>query len=153
MMLRKFLALPPADRRLLIRAGLWVSAVKLMVWLLPFRHLTRLLGHSVLDYPRVWTDDDSRSDRIIWAVQAAARLVPGATCLTQAMATRVLLNRGGFPAELRIGVTKGAQGQLKAHAWLEAEGVIVMGEHLGDTYIPFDSLPGWNAPGDAEKSS
>ncbi len=151
MMLRKFLALPPADRRLLIRAGLWVPAIHLMLWLLPFRHITRLLEYYGRNHFRVRTDDDARRERIIWAVQAAARHVSGAACLTQALAARALLNREGFPAELRIGVNKNAQGQFQAHAWLEQDGVIVIGEHQGDNYIPFDSLPGCSALVNPEK--
>jgi len=151
MILRKFLALPPADRRLLIRAGLWVPAVRLMLWLLPFRHITRVLEYYGRNYSRVRTDDDARRDRIIWAVQAAARQVPGAACLTQALAARALLTREGFPAELRIGVNKNSQGQFQAHAWLEQEGVIVMGEHQGDNYISFDSIPGCSVLVNPEK--
>jgi hypothetical protein len=68
------------------------------------------------------------SGRIEWAVERAARRVPGAQhCLTQALVAKLLLARRGVPTELRIGVTKGPSGPLKAHAWLESGGVAVFG--------------------------
>jgi hypothetical protein len=66
--------------------------------------------------------------RIGWAVERAARCVPGAQhCLTQALAVKLLLARRGVPTELRIGVTKSPLGPLKAHAWLESDSVAVFG--------------------------
>ena len=57
-----------------------------------------------------------------------SRYVPAATCLTQALATRVLLSRLGQPAHLRIGVAKSKKGQLQAHAWVESQGKIIIGD-------------------------
>jgi hypothetical protein len=60
-------------------------------------------------------------DDVAWSVGAAARLVPRASCLVQALALELLLLRSGQPAELRIGVAR-EDGGLKAHAWIEADG-------------------------------
>jgi hypothetical protein len=50
------------------------------------------------------------------------------TCLTQALATQILLGWRGHPTHLRIGVAYSETGQLQAHAWIESDGQIVVGE-------------------------
>ena len=59
------------------------------------------------------------------AVEAAAGIIP-ATCLTQALAAQFLLARAGHRSAFRIGVMT-IEGKLKAHAWLEQTGGIVIG--------------------------
>lgn len=63
---------------------------------------------------------------IAWSVRAAARLVPGATCLTQALAGQALLARRGLRSQVEI--TLPAEGADPApHAWLLCEGRVVLG--------------------------
>ncbi|WP_296312825.1 lasso peptide biosynthesis B2 protein [Erythrobacter sp.] len=64
-----------------------------------------------------------------------ARLVPGASCLTQALALQYLLARAGHGCTLHIGVKRDAAGQFAAHAWVSCNGRIVLGAEgtrLGD---------------------
>ena len=77
------------------------------------------------------------------AVRAASRMVPGATCLTQALAGQILLSRAGYDSELRIGVCRHAEHGFEAHAWLEHRGEILLGE-LGDLsrFTPMAPLQG-----------
>ena len=65
--------------------------------------------------------------RVAWGVAAAARLVPGATCLTQALAGQYLLARQGNASKISIGIEKGTGNELKAHAWLMSGSHIVLG--------------------------
>ena len=65
--------------------------------------------------------------RVAWGVAAAARLVPGATCLTQALAGQYLLARQGNASKISIGIEKGSGSELKAHAWLMSGSHIVLG--------------------------
>lgn len=69
------------------------------------------------------------ADRVGWAVASAARFVPGATCLPQALAAEFLLRRRGHPAGLRLGVAKDERGHVEAHAWVESYGHVVIGDH------------------------
>ena len=73
----------------------------------------------------------------------ARRVVPAATCLPQALAAEALLTRGGLPADLRIGVMKEASGKLLAHAWVESDGRVVVGDLPGglDVYTRLPTLP------------
>ncbi|MBZ9768665.1 lasso peptide biosynthesis B2 protein [Mesorhizobium sp. CA6] len=65
--------------------------------------------------------------RVAWGVAAAARLVPGASCLTQALAGQYLLARQGSASKISIGIERGTGSELKAHAWLMSGNHIVLG--------------------------
>ena len=67
--------------------------------------------------PRAWA----------WAVRAAARRVPRASCLTQALALEALLAEAGHRATLRIGVARKEDRTFEAHAWVESEGHVLIG--------------------------
>lgn len=69
---------------------------------------------------------DGRTRAVTWAVAQARRASPGTTCLTRALAAGWMLRRRGQPARLVIGVARGKDG-LEAHAWLELDGVVIVG--------------------------
>lgn len=66
-------------------------------------------------------------EQICRAVRRVSRYIPSASCLTQALAAKILLRRSGHEAKLRIGVAKGAAGDFQAHAWVEVAGRSVIG--------------------------
>lgn len=142
--LHKFLSLSAAERRLLVQAALLLSVVRLGLWLLPFQSLRRSLARLARGPAKERNAGGLPLDRFVWAVEAASRYVPGArTCLVQALAGQVLLVRRGYPVQLRIGVTKGEEGKLEAHAWLESEGQIVIGgTESPSRFTPFPHLEG-----------
>jgi hypothetical protein len=101
----------------------------------PVVALTRL-GLSLFSYRTIrrWFELQGESlpatrsiGRLGWAVRSAARLVPGASCLTQALAAQFLLSRWGRPSHIRIGVAKDPSGKLLAHAWLISDSKVVVG--------------------------
>ena len=66
-------------------------------------------------------------DSVAWAVKAAGRRVPGTTCLAEALvAHSMLLHRGHAPT-LRLGVRQSKRPPLDAHAWVECDGIVVVG--------------------------
>lgn len=95
------------------------------------------LGLTLLSYNRVRslvTRLDARQcasmgelRRVAWGVAAAARFVPYATCLTQALSGQYILARQGNESTIRIGIERGTGEQLKAHAWLVSDNHIVLG--------------------------
>jgi len=138
--LRRFWRLAAADRSLLIKAALWLGATRLALWLFPLRIVRRQLARAAR--LRRQRSVLPSQHRLTWAVSAARRLLPGATCLCQALATEALLAHSGHPAELRIGVVKTDAGRLSAHAWVESNGHIVIGDlpELSG-YAPLPPLP------------
>jgi hypothetical protein len=73
--------------------------------------------------------------RIAWAVTTAGRRLPfQTTCLVDGLVARVMLRRRGYLARLRLGVQpRSPEGSLKAHAWVECDGKVVVG-HAEDLH-------------------
>ena len=140
----RFLRLPAPQRAILLRTVFTLWSARLATWLLPFPTGRRLLVGS-----RRATNPTLTRDQVGWAMRHAQRVVPQATCLPQALAAEALLTRGGLPADLRIGVRKDAGGKLLAHAWVESEGRIVVGDLPGgvDAYTRLPAIPrSWPGP-------
>ena len=127
--LQRFLWLAPTDRGMFLVAVILLTAVKLGLRLFPFRRLQRVLGMISRSSARMEDFDDAPVARVVWAIDAASRRVPWtATCLTLALAAQVMLARVGRPTELAIGVAKGGDGRLLAHAWLQNGKRIILGD-------------------------
>lgn len=123
---QRFRALQEGDRWLVVEAVILIGIVQAGLRTLSFVALCRLLDavkrrRSGLPRP---------AQRIAWAVNVAARLVPGRTCLHVALVADVMLCRRGCQSTLRLGVKKrrGPAAPLEAHAWVESDGAIVAGE-------------------------
>jgi hypothetical protein len=71
--------------------------------------------------------DIGKPDRIVRAVSRSSRLVPRASCLTQALAAQFMLARAGFRSQIRVGVAIQEESKFVAHAWLVREGRVIMG--------------------------
>ena len=120
---RKFVRLPSRDRAVLTRTVLTLAAARLATWVLPFDVGRRLL----VGKQRAGVATVTR-DQVRWAMAQASRVVPGATCLPQALAAESVLNRGGVAADMHIGIMKTPAGRFLAHAWVESDGRIVVGD-------------------------
>lgn len=132
---RKFIRLPSRDRAVLARTIVTLAAARLAIWTLPFPASRRLLVGNRKAGPPTLTRDQVR-----WAMAHAQRIVPRATCLPQALAAESLLARGGIDAEMQIGVMKTPNGQLTAHAWVESNGRVVVGDLPGGLAV-YTRLP------------
>jgi len=121
-MIRRFMRLSPSERSLLPRVALLLAAIRLALWLVPCARLRRFLGQPLL--AAAFAPDLVRVpvERLVWAVQAASRPIPAASCLTQALALQFLLTRSGRPSSIRIGVTKHDGSGFHAHAWVDCAG-------------------------------
>ena len=137
----KFLALAPAERRLLLGAAALLGAIAVGLRLLPFRTLRRIaasLGHPPARPAR---RPHPSADRIAWAITVASRYLPGTrSCLPQALAAELLLRRHGHPATLRLGVARNDGRDFRAHAWVESEGRVVFGATHQPRYTPLPAL-------------
>jgi hypothetical protein len=125
--LSNFLQLPATERRLIVRATFLLGAIRLGLWLLPYRTLRRVLAQLARAPIYLHGTHRFSVDRLAWSVTKASNRVPRATCLTQALAAQVLLTWHGHPANLRIGIARGEDGKVQGHAWLDSRGRIVVG--------------------------
>lgn len=126
--LRRFLALRSADRGLLLLAGLLLTTIKLGLRWLPIPIALRILGGLKAERIGSHPSISYSSFRVVQAIDLASRHMPGGvSCLARALVVQVLLGRQGSRSQLQIGVARGADGQFTAHAWVESNGQIVMG--------------------------
>ena len=137
-MVGKIAAMRWEERILLGRALCAVISCRVALFVLPTSPIQRLATRPGSLSPSL---AQFSPDRLAWAVQAAARRVPGATCLTQALALHRLLAKAGHRAEIHIGVAKGERGSLDSHAWVVCHGSVLVGDG-GDLerYEPILSL-------------
>lgn len=131
--LAAFLALPGCDRLLMVTAAATLVAVRCALHLVSIERLRTWAGHL--------REGNRPADHIIWSVQTTARHVPGATCLSSALALQRLLSSAGHPSQVQIGVARNASGFI-AHAWLVHAGVVVIEEEEQERYI---RLTAWDA--------
>jgi hypothetical protein len=109
-----------AEKRLLLQALLLLIAVRLALWVRPFVKTRNLLDGDV-SRPAAFTGGRVAHTSVMWAVHTAARYAPWADCLTQALVSRWLLIRHGYPAQIRIDVARDETGRLVAHTWVESD--------------------------------
>lgn len=102
----------------------------MLLWVVPYRWVERWCMK-----PPAATVGPVRPADIARAVTRAATLVPAATCLTQALAGGYLIRRSGRDAVIHFGVARETAG-FKAHAWLESDGVVLIGGREADAYLP-----------------
>ena len=127
---RKLAGLSLGDALLLTETAACIVLVKVGLRVLPYRSLRQMNRDQGTAPPPGALPDGTTPARIAWALGALARRLPGKnTCLVQALAAHAMLRRRGYPSELRIGVSgKDPAGAIKAHAWVECEGRVVVGE-------------------------
>jgi hypothetical protein len=128
----RLIRLSPPERRLLVRAAWLLVLLRLALAALPLPLLERLVRRLA----RARSGTAPSVDQIGWALAAAARRVPGASCLVQALAARILLGRQRIPAVVRLGVARERGAALASHAWVESEGRVVVGDAHLDRYVP-----------------
>lgn len=121
--LSRFFALKGTQKLFLLRCVFVVSAVRLGLTFLSYNWLRRRI--NVKDAVAPGNLEELR--RVAWGVAAASRLVPQATCLTQALAGQYLLAAAGKYSKIQIGIERGTGSELRAHAWLVSGDHIVLG--------------------------
>ena len=120
-------------------AMLALVAAKVILRGLPWRWLGWLTG----PVDRAATDLRARPGRrdagtagVAWAIRIGARKLPWhSSCLTRALAARMMLRRRGVESTLIVGVASDAAG-FRAHAWLISGGGTVCGGRESREFHP-----------------
>jgi hypothetical protein len=137
----KLQRLQPGDWQCLAQGFLILAGIRIGLLLLNFRYLLKFLHR--ISQPSSKTVKPVSINKIVWAINVASRYLPGVKCLARALATEMIMRRYGYNPELRIGVAKNTTGKLEAHAWIEYQGSVIIG-NLSDLsrFIPMPSLEG-----------
>ena len=123
----KVLTLSRTQWVLLGKATVILLLIKAGLQLLSFNQFKRAYAYTLqvsrpTSYPTQYIAD------VAWAVRTVAYRLPFAlTCLPQALTVKFLLRRASN-LPLHIGVQTAATQGFQAHAWIEKDGQIVIGE-------------------------
>jgi hypothetical protein len=126
---RKFRALDADRRWLIVEATALVGVIWLSLRIVSFAKLRRALDACS---NRVLPGSSTPLAAIGWAVSAGGHRFPAKrTCLVEALAADVMLRRRHYKPALHLGVRKTDDRlrPLDGHAWVECDGVIIVG-HL-----------------------
>jgi hypothetical protein len=127
--MQKFFYLELSKRRLLIATFLLLNSIRIGFLLVKFSLLQKLLEKFSTFHPDKSTNSTISIDQIIWAINVSTHLSPGqAKCLARALTAHTLMKRQGYNPTLQIGVIKNSEEEFQAHAWLEYQGKIVVGQ-------------------------
>jgi hypothetical protein len=131
-LVRGFGHLGHKDQVRFVAAWSLLGLTRLMILLLPFTAVRRLLGEGRSHQgpaPEVVLDHDTqvRAARQGRIIEAAARHTPWRSeCYPQALTARMLLGAARIPHVVSFGLRRD-DGELIAHAWVQAGGVPVTG--------------------------
>lgn len=127
--LRRFFELSPVRRRLLLETTLLLVTSRTVLAVGSIHTTGRVLDRIVPVLDRLLDGPTTALADLTWALETADRLVPGTgTCLQVALVGDHLLATHGYDATLRIGVATDERGQFEAHAWLERDERVVVGD-------------------------
>lgn len=96
------------------------------------RSLSRRAGPAQVVQPVVLA-------QVARAVGRAERCIPRTTCLARAVAGWLMLKRRGIASSVRLGAGRDPSGALSAHAWLECDGVEIIGSNSDGQFVKFSS--------------
>lgn len=137
--LRKFLRLSCRERWLLAKATALLAFVRFALSLLPFPYIRPLLARASRCSPRL-ANDPLAVEQFPWAVRAVSRLIPGGQhCLSQALTVHTFLARRGYPSKICFGVQREQGMAFTAHAWVECDGVVLIGGDHVNGYVRLTS--------------
>lgn len=116
-------------KKLFLQTYIVMTLVRLGLLLLPFSRLNDSIGKSKQLNFLALAPQEVSIGSIARAVYRSGRYQPGnPMCLARALTTAVLMNIYSFPHEINIGVAKGEQGKIEAHAWVISQGVTIVGD-------------------------
>ena len=124
-----FIALKSEDKLLVLKTFFLNYYIRLILWIFPFRRVHKIVQKK----GKSKKNNHLNISRLMWAVNITSNYVFKATCLTKALTAQILLEQHGYSSVLRIGVNK--EGEFEAHAWVEYEGDVVMGDSEKE-YVP-----------------
>jgi hypothetical protein len=134
---RKLGSLRAEERTLMLQAAALLPAVRLLQMSLPFKRWRPLLTRGAPTRTRTSTPPE-----IALAVDRARRGVPGVyKCLPVAYTGHLLLHRHGHASTVQVGVARDAAGKVEAHAWVESDGRVLIGDQPDlSRFVPFPPL-------------
>jgi len=132
----KFIRLSSSDRLLFLKIATLLLATRFALLWVPYKTILdrfEVLSRSPVERNQSPETIQQCIDSVIYLSNAAGRRVLGSRpCLPKALVVECLLQRRSINAVFQIGVTKGVNDRLLAHAWVEYQGEIIIGGRLSE---------------------
>lgn len=109
----------------LVPALIWVSVVRLGLSCSAYNIIRGCFVRRVDGLSSAARASEAR--RVAWAVRHASRLVPFASCLTQALTCQIMLSRRAIGSTIHVGARRDDSQSFAAHAWLSCNDAILLG--------------------------
>ena len=137
-LLKRLLNLTPAQRLLFFRTTLLIVRLLVESYASSRKSASERLSRRLIGCRAYAHDHEETSplgDKIYYQymtdvlrfVGVFGSRIKRVNCLIQGFTAFTLLKQKNVPARLQIGVAKPKNGEIKAHAWLQADGRVVLG--------------------------
>ncbi len=125
----RFFRKPLAEQLIFSEAVFWLALTRMATLILPFKWVARFLGTHMAESDRLHPADRTRkARRVASCIRAMSRHLPwDCKCLVQAISGKMMLDRRNISNTLYLGVSKGQEDGLIAHAWLRSGETIILG--------------------------
>jgi len=117
----------------LVEAAVLLTATRLVLGTSPRRLTASLLRRASVAGP-LSSSSTQRAHEVARDVNRMARVVPGSTCLGQALTGWVMLRRRGVASVVRVGA-RHADAGVRMHAWLEVGGAPLIGSEEAAEFV------------------
>lgn len=127
--LRTFMSHSRQQRGLIAEAMLLTWLARLAVRLIPFSWIVRWIEHKASSHQSAKIPEPALIYSLRRAVKTASRnALWKSVCMQQSLAMYSMLSRRGYGSTLRMGAKINPEGKIEAHAWLESNGQVILGE-------------------------
>lgn len=123
--LYNFMQLPCLDKIILIKTIFLTWIVRIILWIFPFSVLGKLVD-KISNNPKKLNQIPLK--KLVWAVNVASKYSIKSTCLTRSLTGYIIFSSYGYMTQIKVGVCKNDKGNIDAHAWLENNDNVIIGE-------------------------
>jgi len=142
--IKKLAKLTLSDYAMMAEALFYLLVSDFLIYLLPMRWWSRWIGEAqqAVDANPVPEHQKQTVRKIRKNVFRANKLLlKSSRCFALSLAIKKMLNRRNIPVSLYLGVNKGKQGALRAHAWVKGgESIIYGGSNASEKYAQLISF-------------
>lgn len=124
----RFFILPNYEKKIISQAIGWLMFFRLLLWFVSYKRLKSIFSFEDTDSLNSTNVDWGKIKIVTRSVKKCSQYLPFMTCLVQALATRKILNSIGQSSSIKLGVGRDDDNNFVAHAWVEANGRIIIGK-------------------------
>lgn len=107
----------------------WLLLIKFSLWLLPYKNVLHKVSRWAEGFNALQTRDECSVEKICRLTDKCADAFPfRVLCLPRALTGYIQCHRYGFKVKLEFGVKRSTVDGFVAHAWLELDNIILIGD-------------------------